>query len=247
MEIKKTKAVDLEGKRTTWFLLGLVFVLSVIFVSFEYTANDETTDIDGHLLDELEKEVELIPVTKQQQNNMIALTPPKLRTTKKPSTKIKVVDNTSEAQGFLLLSDETSLQEGVIDGDGGIMKQVADDQTQALSPVATDMNGNQQTFRIVEDLPQFPGGAVELMKWLTNNLRYPTTAQRQKIQGKVVVQFIVNRDGNVSDIKVIKSLNPDCDREALRVVRMMPKWKPGVQHDKPCRTMVCIPIIFKLN
>ena len=101
-------------------------------------------------------------------------------------------------------------------------------------------------FRVVEDLPQFPGGAVEFMKWLTKNLKYPAVAQQRKVQGRVVAQFIVNQDGTVSDIQVVERLSNECDREALRVLRMMPKWQPGVMNAKPCRTKVCIPIVFKL-
>ena len=95
-------------------------------------------------------------------------------------------------------------------------------------------------------MPEFPGGMVYLMKWLTKNLKYPARAQQQKIQGRVIVSFIVNKDGIIADAKVIKSVDDDLDREAMRVIRMMPKWKPGIQNDKPCRTMVAIPIVFKL-
>ena len=84
------------------------------------------------------------------------------------------------------------------------------------------------------------------MKWLTKNLRYPPAAQQHKVQGKVVAQFIVNKDGTVSDIEILKPVDPSLDREALRVLRMMPKWKAGMQDAKPCRTQVCIPIVFKL-
>ena len=105
---------------------------------------------------------------------------------------------------------------------------------------------NPLNFHIVEDLPQFPGGAVEFMKWLTKNLRYPNSARIKKVQGKVVAVFYVEKDGNITGLKVTQSLSPECDREAVRVLRMMPQWKPGIQHDKPCRTKVCIPIVFKL-
>lgn len=244
MEVKKTKAADLEGRRTTWFLLALVFVLSAIFVTFEYTKHDSSANVKPEELDKLSRDVELIPLTRQQ-NGMVALLPPKPRTKASPD-KIKVVDNTVATQQSVQLPEGTKEQEGVGGQAGPEAKPGEADQTQALSPVATDMKDNPLNFHIVEELPQFPGGAVELMKWLTRNLRYPYTAQQQKVQGKVVVQFIINKDGSVSDIKVVKSLNTDCDREALRVIRLMPKWKPGVQHDKPCRTMVCIPINFKL-
>jgi protein TonB len=113
-------------------------------------------------------------------------------------------------------------------------------------PAVVDMESNPLNFRVVEELPEFPGGATELMKWLTENLRYPASAQQRKQQGKVVAQFIVNTDGSLSDFKIVNSVSPDLDREALRVLRMMPPWKAGQQHQKPCRTMVCIPIVFKL-
>jgi protein TonB len=102
------------------------------------------------------------------------------------------------------------------------------------------------SFRVVEDLPQFPGGPLEFIKWLTRNLKYPAEAQEEKIQGKVLVEFIVNKDGSVTDVKVVRPLHPLCDREALRVLRMMPRRTAGIENDQPCRTKVCIPVVFKL-
>jgi protein TonB len=98
----------------------------------------------------------------------------------------------------------------------------------------------------VEELPEFPGGASEFMKWLTKNLHYPAQAQQRKLQGKVVAQFIVNKDGSISNIELVKRVDPSLDNEALRVLRLMPRWKAGQQNEKPCRTQVCIPIVFKL-
>ena len=113
-------------------------------------------------------------------------------------------------------------------------------------PEAVDMYDAPVDFRVVEDLPQFPGGAVEFMKWLTKNLKYPSSAQQKKIQGRVVAQFIVNKDGTISDLVLVEKVSPELDREALRVLRMMPNWTPGVMDAKPCRTKVCIPVVFKL-
>ena len=84
------------------------------------------------------------------------------------------------------------------------------------------------------------------VQWLTKNLKYPLAAQRAKRQGTVLVSFIVNKDGTIADRKVVKSASPDLDREALRVLRLMPKWKPGEDHGQPCRTYICIPVVFKL-
>ena len=108
------------------------------------------------------------------------------------------------------------------------------------------LQGEPLDFRVVQDLPEYPGGPVAFMKWLTKNLRYPKAAQQQKVQGKVVAQFVVAADGSITELKITQSLHPLCDREALRVLQLMPKWKPGVQNDKPCATMVAIPIVFQL-
>ena len=117
--------------------------------------------------------------------------------------------------------------------------------TQALPQIPID-DEKPVNFRIVEQLPEFPGGMVEFMKWLTKNLKYPILAQQQQIEGKVVVSFIVNKDGSIVNIKLEKSIHPLLDREALRVMRMMPKWKPGIENAKPCRTLFAIPVVFKL-
>lgn len=248
MDIKKTKEADLEAKRPTWFLIGLIVVLSAMFVALEYTTDDNRGDADSSELDDLANEVDMIPSTTQQ--NRIALMAKQKPAAK--AAKIKIVKEDEEltsADDPVKNSGGTQdyAGEGTANGkDNDDNSQSDDDQTAALSPIATDMKDNPLNFHVVEDLPQFPGGAVELMKWLTQNLKYPTIAQQQKIQGKVVVQFIVGKDGAISSIKLVKSLHPSCDREALRVIKLMPHWKPGIQHDKPCRTMVCIPIIFKL-
>jgi protein TonB len=86
----------------------------------------------------------------------------------------------------------------------------------------------------------------EFVQWLTKNLRYPAAAQRNKQQGTVLVAFIINKDGTTTGHKVVRSAAPELDREALRVIKTMPKWKPGEDHGQPCRTYFCIPIVFKL-
>ena len=127
-----------------------------------------------------------------------------------------------------------------------LLKELEEQQEdKALAPLEVDPQ-NPLNFHVVEDLPQYPGGAVEFLKWLTRNLRYPTLARERKTQGKVVAVFYVEKDGSITGIKITKSLSPECDREALRVLRLMPNWQPGIYHDEPCRTKVQIPIVFKL-
>lgn len=245
METKKTRSADLEHLRAVWLVLGLVFALVAGFVALEYTTTDGDDNVaDSDFIDAPDNDVELLHI-KSQQSDMVALVPGKPKREASP-TKIKVVDNTVATQKAVQLPGGTKEQVGegeaatTADGKGN------SDQTQALQPVGSDMNDNPLNLRVVEDLPQFPGGAVELMKWLTKNLHYPPAAQRARAQGKVVVQFVINKEGAMTDLKIVKSLRPDCDREALRVMHLMPRWKPGVHNDKPCRTMVRIPIVFKL-
>ncbi len=97
-----------------------------------------------------------------------------------------------------------------------------------------------------EQLPQFPGGDVALMDFVTQNLVYPPQAVKDKVEGSVYVEFVVKADGKAEDAKVLRSLTPECDAEALRIVRLMPKWTPGYKDGEPVRTTFVLPVIFKL-
>jgi protein TonB len=165
-----------------------------------------------------------------RQENEISLAP---KAEPEPSQKLTVVDEEESKEEMIERQPEQT-----IEGD------LADELPE---PEENEKKGEDVlSFRVVEDLPQPPGGYLEFMKWLTRNLRYPVAAEERKLQGKVVAEVIVNKDGSVTDINIIQSLNSFCDREALRVLRMMPRWTPGIQNDQPCRTKVCIPIVFKL-
>src|SRR5574344_2619367 len=180
-------------------------------------------------------EEDIIPITQQQE----MLTPPKA--SPKAAEMLNVVDNNTNVDKTEIVNTESNPTSVTGDGAAATAEQTTTDATNDV-----DAADDSKIFQIVEQLPEFPGGMVEFMKWLTKNLRYPADAQTRKVQGKVIVQFIVNKDGTTVDSKVIQSLDPSCDREALRVLRMMPKWKPGTEHGKVVRTKFCIPIVFKL-
>lgn len=228
----------MERYRVTAFLMGAVISVSLLFVilEFSYKSSDENSHSDdtaGTL-----EEIDIMPVMSQQ--NMVALK----EADKKSQNSNVVVARDDETEPLEEVSNDKPA--GVDSEDGGKEDSVDENPETAVSPLASDMNDDPLNFHVVEDLPQFPGGAVEMMKWLTKNLKYPKEAQRRKKQGRVVVQFTVNTDGSVCDIKVIKSVDSQLDREALRVLRLMPTWKPGVQNGKPCRTRVVVPIWFRL-
>ena len=101
-------------------------------------------------------------------------------------------------------------------------------------------------FQVVETQPEFPGGMAELMKYLQKNIRYPQICKEQRVQGRVIVQFVVNADSTITDVNVIKPVNPYLDQEALRVVKAMPKWNPGKQRGEPVRVRFTLPVTFRL-
>jgi len=102
-------------------------------------------------------------------------------------------------------------------------------------------------FRIAEQMPEFPGGETALMTYLQKNLKYPNLAKDSGIEGKVWVSFIIDKEGAVKDVKVLKSIGGGCDEEAIRVIKMMPRWKPGIQDGKPVSVQFRIPVIFTLK
>ena len=237
MESKKTSKADLNEKRGTFFVLGIILALSLLFVSLEYTSREFDSFLDDEYLDDLAQDFELLPSMDEEEE--LETASPQERTTVL-TENIKV---TNEVPSEI---DNTSIPTPLVE------QEVTDDMTneketdEQTPPTVAEQTEEPIQFRIVEQYPEFPGGMTEYMKWLTRNLRYPDIARSLKIQGKVVVQFIVNQDGSIADAKVVKSVNPHLDREAMRVIRMMPSWKPGIQDNKPCKTMVAVPIVFKL-
>ena len=228
METKKTSRADLESRRAQGFLLGLVFVLALMFVGFEYSIVEDDSDADIEGLEDFLRDVELAPVVEEQKDMMLL---PEDEDKPQVAEKINVVDEEVVAEE----PEEQTPKE-----------LEAEPEDQEVLPEVKDMDEKVLDQQIAEELPQFPGGAIALMKWLTKNLHYPQYAQQKHIQGKVVVQFIVAENGVVRDINIVEKLEPSCDREALRVMRMMPRWKAGTKDNKPCRSMVCIPIVFKI-
>ncbi len=228
----------MDQRRTTGFLMGLTLVLALFYVALEWNSADSTASLDDLDIDELVHESELVPMS-----NIETVQQLEEKQEVQKAEQLRVVDDDVELQQPEEAlegeqegkDDETLLQE--------LEDSIEDDKSLAALGVDPD---NPLNFHIAEDLPQFPGGAVAFMKWLTQHLRYPHTARFKKVQGRVVAVFYVETDGRITGIKVTQSLSPECDREALRVLRLMPHWKPGIQNDQPCRTKVCIPIVFKL-
>ncbi|MCE4562763.1 energy transducer TonB [Maribellus sp. CM-23] len=121
-----------------------------------------------------------------------------------------------------------------------------DDYTAFMKNGIEYKTNGKDTIVIVDPMPEFKGGKSRLIEYLSNNINYPEKARRNEIEGKVFVNFIVAEDGKIIDCKVVKGVSPELDKEALRVAKKMPKWKPGEQHGKPIRVTYTLPINFKL-
>ncbi|MCR4604050.1 MAG: TonB family protein [Prevotella sp.] len=232
MEIKKSNTADLERHRTQRLLLGLVVSLACVFVALEYTLVPDDPLDDPELLARLDTEMELPPMLQEENELMLA---PKAEPT--PTTRLVVVE---EEQTTEPLQDEEPMETDMDDD-----MNVTDEEITEIEPPAP-VEDDVVSFRVVEELPQFPGGPAEFMKWLTRNLRYPKALEQQKLQGKVVAEFIVNTDGSVTNVQIVTSLHPLCDQEVMRVLGMMPRWRAGIENDQPCRTKVCIPVVFRI-
>lgn len=195
-------------------------------------------DLSDQSLDELVQDIELHPAMDDKEMvNTMAVQPPQ----KTFSERIKAVDQPLKQQIEKLSASTTS---PLLVGDGEA--EALNAKLSAALPPIPVASEQPLNFRIVQQMPEFPGGGSAFIQWLTRQLRYPPLAQSQRIQGRVVVSFIVNKDGSIADVKLEKSVNALLDCEALRVIRMMPRWKPGVHNNQPCRTMVAVPVVFKI-
>lgn len=112
----------------------------------------------------------------------------------------------------------------------------------------THSTADDEIYEVVENMPRFPNGGMQaLMQYLNESIRYPEAATKTGVQGRVTVQFIVDKDGSIDDVKILRSVNPDLDAEAIRVIKMMPRWEPGTHKGKPVRVKYTVPVMFRLT
>ena len=227
MEVKKSPKADLEGKKSTWLLVGYVVVLAFMFVAFEWTQRDVKIDTSQAVADVVFEE-EIIPFTETPEQ--AAPPPPEAP---KEAELLEIVDDKADIE-----ETTTIINDDIHDRVEGIYVTVE---------VFEEEPAVQTIFVGVENMPDFPGGQAALMQYLAKNIKYPTFAQENGTQGRVIVQFVVNRDGSIVDAKVVRSVDPYLDKEALRVINTMPKWKPGMQRGKPVRVKFTVPVMYRLQ
>lgn len=230
MELKKTEKADLENKKSAFLLLGLVLALGITLLAFEWTTKPSEVESLG-TLDAVQVEEEVIPITRQEE---IKVTPPP------PVTVVEVlniVDNTQQVNDDLSIFDSEANNETLVDVAPIVIETKQEEEKEE----------DTQVFIIVEEMPEFPGGEAALRAFIAKSINYPVIAQENGIQGKVYVTFVVDKDGGISEAKVARGVDPSLDKEALRVVNMLPKWKPGKQRGKPVRVSYTVPISFVLQ
>ena len=228
METKKTPKANLESKRPTWLLVGYVTVLAFMFVAFEWT-RDIRVDTSGRITENVFEQDMEIPLTRQPE-----LTPPPPPQVTPINDVLTIIDNDATAEETNFASSEET-------GEDVVIKHI---------PVTVDEEVvvEDEIFVIVEENPQFPdGGTAGLLQYLGKNIKYPTIPQENGTQGRVTVQFVVNKDGSIVDVKVIRGVDPYLDKEAVRVISTMPKWIPGKQRGVPVRCKFTVPVTFKLQ
>ena len=229
MEIKKTPKADLENRRLLFTEIGLVIALLAVWGAFSYGTQEKTvaTLQTGTQVVEVE---DMVPITQEE-------LPPPPETPKIPvlSDQIDIVDDNIEVEtSFISFDDDASL--GV-----EIMDYVQEVEEEAVEEEAIP-------FQLVDQKPSFMGGdANEFSKWVNSRLEYPEIAKENGVQGRVTLQFTVNPDGSVSNIKVLRGVDPSLDKEAVRVVSLSPKWEPGRQRDRAVKVTYTFPVIFQLR
>lgn len=226
MELKKSPKADLENKKNIFLEIGLMVALGVVLLAFEWKVSIEEPS-DFITVSEIPSDIDLTPITVMTQP-----LPPPPPAIPKPIELLEIVDELEPTAEDVELIDATE------DSPNSNLN------LNNLDYGDEEINDEVIPFLPSEDMPVFPGN---VQKWIAKNVKYPDLAAYNDIQGKVLVQFVVERDGSVSNIKVVRSVDPTLDKEAIRVISQMPKWKPGKQRGKAVRVSYTLPIAFKLG
>ncbi len=228
MEIKKTPKANLENKKTMAILIGLVLALGIMFIAFEWSKNEIKVYEDA-IQGEFVEDEEMIEVTFRNETP-----PPPAPPTQETvlSDIIDIRENKEDIQTKDFNSEDDKNKKVVIQ-----------------APIAAPVEDPEENriHVVVERMPEFPGGEAAMNQFINRTIRYPVIAQENGIQGRVVVQFVVNTDGKIVDVEVVRGVEESLDQEAVRVVKAMPPWNPGRQGGKNVRVKYTLPIRFRIG
>ena len=229
MEVKKTPKASLENKRALFIEIGLIVALAVVYIAFNWTSKDvqvSTLEAENQVV----QEEEIIPITQETP-------PPPPEAPKIPvlSDQIDIVEDEIEVDNdFLSLEDSDDMGVEIMDYVENVQEEVVEEEA--------------IPFQLVEEKPSFMGGdANQFSTWVNKRLVYPEIAKENGVQGRVTLQFTVEKDGSVTKVKVLRGVDPSLDKEAVRVVSMSPKWKPGKQRDRAVPVTYTFPVYFQLR
>ena len=230
MEIKKSEKASLENKRLLFTEIGFVIALLVVWGAFEYTTKEKK--VASLTNDQVVVDIEdMVPITEETP-------PPPEAAPKIPvlSDQIDIVDDDIKLEDdtFMSLEDDANMGVEIMDYVEQVEEEVVEEEA--------------IPFQMVEEKPKFNGGdANEFSKWVNQRLVYPEIAKENGVSGRVMLQFTVNPDGSVTNVKVVRGVDPALDKEAVRVVSSSPKWTPGKQRDRAVKVSYTFPVIFQLR
>lgn len=226
MEAKKYPKADLSRYSVLFFNIGLAIALLLVVTAFEWRFYDRTKVVDLSLVHQAFEDVMDIPPTEQP-----PLPPPK---SLQQPVVIEVPDEEVIAEDIVINLDVEATEQTVI-------------EEIAYKPDAPEEEKAEEIFTIVEEQPQPEGGLSAFYEYVRKNLNYPAQARRLGIEGKVYVQFVVDKTGKISDVEAIKGIGAGCDEEAIQVLQNAPAWHPGKQRGRPVKVRMILPITFKLG
>lgn len=225
MEPKKTEKADLTKKSSLFFSIGLVVTMTIIVMAFEYKTYDDTDVKDLGKQNNNMEEILEVPPTEQP--------PP-------PPPKI-------QQPQIIEVPDEEEIKEEIkVEFDAEITEDTKVSEI-TITEVEQPKEDVDEVFLVVEESASPQGGMQAFYEYVNKKVKYPAQARRMGIEGKVFVEFVINRDGSIQDVKAIKGIGAGCDEEAVRVIQSAPAWKPGKQRGKPVRQRMVLPITFKLG
>ena len=206
--------------------IGLIISLAIAWAAFEIKSYDKR-DLSDIMIREIALDEEMTEITTQDQKPQPPVEVPQ------QTTQIEIVNDDVEVEDNLDINADVT-QEEIIEE--YVKPEVIEEEVV-----------EQEIFTIVETMPSFPGGQEKLMHYLATNIKYPQIARESNVQGRVYLSFVVEPDGSVSNVKVLRGIGAGCDEEAMRVVKAMPKWSPGKQRGKAVRVSYNLPVNFKLQ
>lgn len=235
-----TLSNPLLDSKATRLLAGLCFASGAVFFILERTWRDEPLPDEEIIYESVIQDEDMIPVTIQQEQQPAA---PVVNNNVTPEVLQIVEDEVDIKDEKLETSEETDQPVVGIEGTGApsIVGPVA-----TVGPVVDEVDDT-RIHETPEIMASYPGGDEALYRWLNEHIKYPSRAQDQGIQGRVMVKFVVERDGSIGNVQITRSPDEDLSKEALRVVKMMPHWKPARQGTRPVRSYFNLPVMFRLQ